>query len=138
VSPVPVPAVLAVVARDRRLLLVRRANPPDRGLWGFPGGRIEPGEPLFEAAVRELREETGIEGEAGPVLTALDVIRNDEHGRLTHHFVLVAVLCHWRAGTAVAADDALEAAWFTLPEIAARRAESSRDVEAVARLALGG
>src|SRR5690554_2944487 len=70
----PVPGVLAVVARNGQVLLVRRAKPPDRGMWGFPGGRIEPGETAAEAAVRELREETGVDASAGRVLTAIDVI----------------------------------------------------------------
>ena len=56
----PVPGVLAVVARGRQVLLVRRAKNPDVGKWGFPGGRIELGETAAEAAVRELREETGV------------------------------------------------------------------------------
>ncbi len=60
----PVPAVIAVVVHDGQALLVRRANPPDAGLWGFPGGKIEFGETVKAAATRELLEETGIHGEA--------------------------------------------------------------------------
>ena len=55
----PVPAVLAAVLRDDEILLVRRANPPDRGLWGFPGGRMEMGETHLDAALRELRRRDG-------------------------------------------------------------------------------
>lgn len=68
----PIPAVLAVVTRDGQILLVRRANPPDAGLWGFPGGKIEFGEPLLRAAERELAEETGVTATATTVLDALD------------------------------------------------------------------
>jgi len=132
----PTPGVLAVVERAGKLLLVRRANPPDRGLWGFPGGRVEPGETLADAAVRELREETGVEASAGDVLTAIDVIRRDGGGSLRHHFVLVAVRCRWTSGDGEPADDALEARWFTPAEIEALGSNASDRVYAVARLAL--
>jgi len=135
---VPTPGVLAVVERAGRLLLVRRANPPDEGLWGFPGGRVEPGETVADAAVRELREETGVDAAAEDVLTAVDVIRRDEAGALADHFVLVAVRCRWRAGDGEAADDALEARWFTLDEIDALGRGASDRVGEVARLALHG
>jgi len=133
----PVPAVLAVVVRDGRVLLVRRAKHPDRGLWGFPGGRIEPGETTADAALRELREETGVRASAGDVLTAIDVIDRAADGTLRHHFVLVAVSCRWQSGEGEAADDALEARWFTLDEVRALGASASDQVEALARLAIG-
>ncbi len=128
----PIAAAIAVVLRGERLLLVRRGNRPDAGKWGFPGGKIEPGETVVAAALRELAEETGVVAEAGDVLTALDVIRRDESGVL-HHYVLVAVLCRWRAGEGMAADDAEEAGWFDLAEI--RRLDRSAEVERVAELA---
>ncbi len=134
----PVPAVLAVVVRDGRVLLVRRANNPDKGLWGYPGGRIEPGETWAQAAIRELREETGVRAEAVGVLTALDVIDRADDGALRHHFVLIAVDCRWQAGEGQAADDALEARWFTLDEVCALGPTASAQVEALARLAIGG
>ena len=108
----PVPAVVAVVLREDEVLLVRRANPPYVGYWGFPGGKIEAGETIEAAAVRELAEETAVRAEAGRVLTAFDVLDHDGNGRLVRHFVLIAVLCRWISGEPVAADDALEARWF--------------------------
>ncbi len=68
----PVPAVIGIVLRERDVLLVRRANPPDAGCWGFPGGKIEPGEPLADAVVREIAEETTVDVEALDAFTALD------------------------------------------------------------------
>jgi 8-oxo-dGTP diphosphatase len=129
-DPVPPrPAAIAVVRRDGRFLLVRRANPPDPGRWGFPGGKVEPGETVAQAAVRELAEETGVTAEAIRAFDCVDVIKPG------YHFVLVAVACRWLAGEAVAADDAHEAAWFTMEEIAAGKAPFLEQVERIARSA---
>lgn len=131
----PVPAVLAVVAREGRVLLVRRANPPDTGRWGFPGGHIEWGESTQAAAVRELHEETGVRALPGDVLTALDVFKTAD-GERQHHFVLIAVRCQWVVGEGVADDDALDVGWFSPQEIADFGATASADVEHLARMAL--
>lgn len=131
----PIPAVLAVVLRDDNVLLVRRANPPDQGLWGLPGGRMELGETHLEAALRELEEETGLKADAPRLLTVLDFIEHDSSGALAHHFAMIAVLCRWRSGEAVAADDALEARWFSRAEIAALGPLASLKVEFLADLA---
>ncbi|SFI48869.1 NUDIX hydrolase [Albimonas pacifica] len=132
--PRPVPAVLAVTPHRGRVLLVRRRNPPDAGLWGFPGGRIEAGETLPAAAERELREETGVEADARTAFEALDALDRGPDGGLRFHYVLIAVLCRWRSGTPAAADDAMEARWWDLDEMAASDA-LSRDVLGVARRA---
>lgn len=131
----PIAAAIAVVLRGERLLLVRRGTKPDAGRWGFPGGKIEAGETIAAAALRELGEETGVVAEAIEILTALDVIRRDGHGggRL-HHYVLIAVLCRWTSGEGAAADDAEDAAWFDLAAL--RDVPTSPDVERVAELAL--
>lgn len=127
----PVPAVLAVVPRGQEVLLVQRRNPPDAGLWGFPGGKVDFGEALMAAAERELREETGVRARAVRVLTALDVI--GQGAAPDHHFVLIAVLCDWLEGEPVAADDAQDARWVALAEL--DRLPLSKDVAAVARMA---
>lgn len=121
----PQPAVLAVLLRGDEVLLVRRRNPPNQGAWGYPGGRIEPGEPLATAALRELKEETGVEAEFLQVLTALDSIGDETGGEQADaawHYVLVACLCRWTAGEPLAADDALEAAWFPVADLGLRPA----------------
>jgi 8-oxo-dGTP diphosphatase len=132
----PVAAVLAVTVRDQRVLLVRRANPPDQGKWGFPGGRVELGETVNAAALRELAEETGVTGEALDVLTVLDVIDRDDAGALRFHYVLIAVWCRWTRGEPVAADDALAAAWFTLAELRQPGLVTSAAAERIAVMAL--
>lgn len=129
----PIAAAIAAVFLDGKILLVRRANPPDAGRWGFPGGKIEAGETIENAAVRELREETGVDAEALRVFTAVDAFDHDEQGRLRQHFILLAVLCKWRSGRPIAGDDALEAKWFGLDELDEAGLALSLDVAAVAR-----
>lgn len=108
----PVAAVIAVTWREDEVLLVRRHNPPNAGLWGFPGGKVEFGEPVLDAAERELAEETGVRATARCVFDAVDVIGEDSGAGPEFHYLLVAVLMDWRAGEPVAADDVDEAAWF--------------------------
>jgi mutator protein MutT len=135
-SLTPIPAALAVVIRDGQALLVRRAHSPDMGKWGFPGGKIEPGETVRDAAVRELFEETGLRARAGQPFTALDVFDRDKDGNLRRQFVLVAVLCHWESGEPVAGDDALEAAWFPAVDLDAASIPMSDHVAELARQGL--
>jgi 8-oxo-dGTP diphosphatase len=132
----PIPAALAVVVQNSRLLLVRRSNKPDVGLWGYPGGKIELGETIMDAAIRELHEETGIEAEAREILTSLDVILHNDEDELQHHYLLVAVLCEYRAGEPVAADDVSEAGWFEFEDIIADPRGKSPAVGRVARQAM--
>ena len=135
-SSLPIPAVIAVVVRKEEVLLVRRANPPDAGLWGFPGGKIEFGETVAAAALRELAEETSVVAEVGDVMTCLDVFEAGPKGTIHRHFILIAVLCRWSAGEPIAGDDALEAAWFGLDAIGRVASSMSADVETIARHAL--
>lgn len=133
----PIAAVIAVVLRGPEVLLVRRINPPDAGLWGFPGGKIDPGETLAEAALRELGEETGVTATAGAVIDALDVLDHDAAGTLRHHFILIALACPWVRGEPVAADDASAAGWFRVADLDPDDPGFSRDVVALAHRAAG-
>lgn len=107
-------AALAVTLRGDEVLLVRRRNPPDAGLWGFPGGHVDAGETALAAAVRELHEETGVRATASHYLDNVDVIQRDENGALQFHFLLAAVLCDYVSGVAQAGDDALDARWWSV------------------------
>jgi mutator protein MutT len=134
----PVAAVIAVVPRGDEVLLVRRRNAPSAAWWGFPGGKIEPGEPLADAMLRELREETGVEAEFLRVFNAADVILPTGAAE-PRHYVLVAGLCRWRVGEPVAGDDAVEARWFrydALPreELIERVEELALEARALAAL----
>lgn len=130
----PVPATIGVIFREGKVVLVRRANPPDAGRWGLPGGKIDFGESIAGAATREVLEETGITARAKSVLTALDV-HDVREGRICQHFILVAVLCEWVDGEPRAGDDALEARWFTPAELEAADLALSMNVREVIRLA---
>lgn len=130
----PVPATIGVVFREGRVLLVRRANEPDAGKWGFPGGKIEWGENIQAAAEREILEETGLTVVAQNVFTAVDCF-DRRGGELKQHFVLIAVLCNWLSGEPRAADDALEARWFSREECDSAELVMSLDVREVIRAA---
>ena len=136
--PHPLPGVLALVVRDGRVLMVQRAREPDRGKWGFPGGLIELGETVTAAALRELREETGLTAEASDVVDVFDVITRDADGRVRYHFVLNVVICRWLAGEAVAGDDAAAVGWYGLAEIDDSALPCSSNVGRLARLVLVG
>ncbi|WP_129139448.1 NUDIX hydrolase [Modicisalibacter coralii] len=131
----PIPATIAAVIREGHVLLVRRKNPPDAGHWGFPGGKIEFGESVEHAALRELHEETGVRADALETFTAVDVFDHDESGNVRQHFVLIAVLCRWLSGDPVAGDDALDARWFPVDGLASQDLALSLDVVEVAGMA---
>ncbi|UEX77672.1 NUDIX hydrolase [Spiribacter halobius] len=137
-QPHPVAAAIAVVENQRHVLLVRRRNPPDAGLWGFPGGKIEFGESIHAAAARELYEETGLRAEPAEVVTAVDVIAPPWRGHGAMHYILIAVRCHWRAGIPSPNDDALATGWFTPEMIDDIEAVTSYQVAEVARLVVEG
>jgi 8-oxo-dGTP diphosphatase len=113
----PIVGVLAVVLRGDRALVVRRANPPMAGRWGFPGGVLELGETVAEGAMRELVEETSVVAEPIGPLTVIDTIDRDDEGRVRYHYTLVAVRGSWRSGEGAPGDDADEVAWLSRAEI---------------------
>ncbi|MDQ0454183.1 NUDIX hydrolase [Rhizobium paknamense] len=114
----PRPASSAIVVRNGRFLLVQRSNPPAADLYAFPGGKAEPGESPQEAALRELREETGLIGH-NPELFATYELLPEPEGPPHHHFLLSVFLVRVEStgGEAVAASDAGSLGWFTLEEV---------------------
>ena len=113
-------AVSACVWRGDRFLAVERGKDPNRGLWSLPGGSVDFGEPLAEAAARELREETGVEADLRHVVDVVEAIRHDDAGRPSLHYVIVCIAGPWRAGEPVAADDAADARWLTVDDLRQR------------------
>jgi ADP-ribose pyrophosphatase YjhB (NUDIX family) len=113
----PIVGVGAVILREGRVLIVRRANPPLQGQWSIPGGALDLGEKLRDGVAREVREETGLEVEVGPVLDVFDSIFPDAEGRTQYHYVLIDYLCRPLSGTATAASDASELRWARPDEL---------------------
>ncbi len=116
--PVPAPTrvetcVGAVAIDAGQLLLIRRGRGAEVGRWSVPGGRVEPGETLAEATLRELREETGLEAVCGDFLGWVERIDGDHHFVVLDFLVLVLDDAEPRAG-----DDAAEVAWVPLGDVA--------------------
>lgn len=113
----PRPTAGVVCLRGREVLLVKRGNPPRQGQWSLPGGRIEWGETTEAAALRELKEETGVEAELTGLIDVVDgVMTSRETGLVTRHYVMVDYAARWLSGEPVAGDDADDARFFPLEE----------------------
>jgi 8-oxo-dGTP diphosphatase len=106
-------------ARNSRVVLVKRGHPPIQGQWSIPGGVLEVGEMIREAAVREAREETGLIVEPGELLGVFDRVLRHADGRVQYHYVLIDFLCRSVGGELCAASDAAEVRRFTREELPA-------------------
>ena len=107
---VPVPAVGVVCLRGDEVLLIKRGTPPRLGQWSLPGGRMEWGETTTTTALRELKEETGVDAELLGLIDVIDgVFPARPGGEITRHYVLIDYAARWTAGEPVAGDDAAEA-----------------------------
>ena len=126
---VPLVGVGAIIIEESHVVLVKRVHPPLRAEWSIPGGVLEVGELVREAAVREAREETGLTVEPGELLGVYDrVLRNAEQ-RVQYHYVLIDFLCRQVAGDLAASSDADEVRWFSREELPALKlAEDTLDV----------
>lgn len=113
----PAVAVGAVVFHQRRVLLVKRSKAPSLGVWAIPGGSVELGETLQQAAEREILEETGITIRAGEPIFCFDAIEREASGRVKFHYVITDVLADYVAGEPIANDDALDARWVAAEEL---------------------
>ena len=125
----PFVGVGAIIIEADRVLLVKRAHPPIQGQWSIPGGVLEVGEMVREAAIREAREETGLIVEPGELLGVYDRILRDPENRVQYHYVLIDFLCRRTGGELLAASDAAEVRWFSREELPALNlAEDTEDV----------
>jgi len=141
----PIPAAGVVCFRGDDVLLVRRGAPPLAGRWSIPGGRIEWGERAADAALRELKEETGCTAELVGLVDVVDALLTNSGAETGEsrtpwaHYVLVDYAARWAAGEPLAGDDAHEARFFSQSEIAGLGlwSETVRVIEA-ARVMVNG
>lgn len=117
VPQVPRVAVGGVVFEDggeagTRVLLIKRGRPPLQGRWSLPGGRVEAGERLADALTREIREESGLDVQIGPLVEVVEII---EAG---YHYVILDYACERAGGELLAGDDATEALMVPVSELA--------------------
>ncbi|MBI5522070.1 MAG: NUDIX hydrolase [Desulfarculus sp.] len=113
----PVLGVGAVVLSGGQVLLVQRGHPPSQGLWSLPGGAVELGENLTQAVAREVREETGLTVEVGPLVGVFERLLKDAQGRLEYHYILLDYLCQAEMRPPQAGDDAAAARWVALGDL---------------------
>jgi 8-oxo-dGTP diphosphatase len=113
----PVVGVGVVVWRQDQFLLIRRGKEPNKGQWSIPGGAQKLGETIFEAAAREVLEETGLRVTVNRLVDVVDGIMPDEKGGIRYHYTLVDVVAESMEGEPVAADDAAAVGWFKLDDL---------------------
>jgi 8-oxo-dGTP diphosphatase len=107
----PFLAASLAVFRSGQVLLIRRAKPPFAGAYSLPGGLVETGESLEEAALRELREEAQIEARIITFNQHVELIDRDAGGRVRSHYVIASFAGEWIAGEAATGPEAEEAVW---------------------------
>jgi 8-oxo-dGTP diphosphatase len=118
----PVPTVGVVCLRGDEVLLIRRGTPPRLNQWSLPGGRLEWGETLEVAALRELKEETGVDAALLGLIDVVDGVFparpsvDGRGGEITRHYVLIDYAARWTGGAPVAGDDAAEARFVSRDE----------------------
>lgn len=113
----PIVGVGVVVLHGDAVLLVRRKKPPRPGHWSLPGGAQKLGETVFEAARREVREETGLEIEVTGLVDVVDFLERDERGRMRYHYTLVDIAAESGPGEPTPQGDVDDARWVPLRDI---------------------
>jgi ADP-ribose pyrophosphatase len=114
----PIPSVGVIVFKSDEVLLVMRGQEPSKGKWSIPGGVVELGEPIREAARREVLEECGVEVKVGDVVDVLDSILRDEEGRVQYHYVLVDLVASYVKGELGVGSDIEDARWVREEQVA--------------------
>src|SRR5262245_15689970 len=139
-APARLPPTIGVGAviwnKNHELVLIRRGKEPRRGEWSIPGGRLEWGETLHDALLREVREETGLIVEIGALIEVVDAISRNPAGEVIRHYVLVDFVTRWVGGELCAGSDAAEARWVPYASLSEYSlwSETRRIIEAAARM----
>ncbi len=103
----------AVIIEDDRIVLVKRKNPPFKGMWALPGGFVDYGEVVEDAVQREAREETGLDVEVSRLSGVYSNPRRDPRG----HTVSIVFVCRRVGGVLKASSDAADVGWFPLDDL---------------------
>jgi len=114
---VPIVGIGAVIVKDNKVLLIKRAGEPGRGLWSIPGGLVELGEKIKDAVRREVKEETGLEVKVNEIADVTEIITRDEEGKVKYHFVIVDFFAEVLRGELKPSSDALEAKWVEFEDL---------------------
>lgn len=130
----PLVGVGALIVKGGNVVLVKRGHAPLLGEWSIPGGLLEVGESLRQAAEREALEETGLAVRATELLGVFERLTPDAEKRMRYHYILIDFLCQVISGELKASGDADDARWFSLAEV--RRLPLPEDTAGVIRLAV--
>ncbi|MBT3214383.1 MAG: NUDIX hydrolase [Deltaproteobacteria bacterium] len=113
----PFVGVGVVVLRGDEVLLVQRGKAPNKGQWSIPGGKQRLGETVMQAVHRELLEETGVKIKQAALLDVVDVIMQDDNGKIQYHYTLVDYQAEWLSGECRSGDDADAVKWVSFDEL---------------------
>ena len=103
---------VVVFNEKKQIVLIKRGNEPSKGLWAIPGGNVELGEQVRQAAVREVKEECDINIELQDLLGVVDLILKDKKGNVQYHYILIDYLAKYTGGSLTAQSDVSEAEWY--------------------------
>lgn len=113
----PIVGAGMLVIEGGKVLLIKRGNEPNKGLWSIPGGMIRLGESPEEAAIRELKEETGFDAIIENLLGVFNVVIRDNYGKIKYHYVVIDYLGKVIGGTLRPGSDVMDAKWFNIEEV---------------------
>lgn len=113
----PIPGVGVVCFKADAVVLVQRGKEPRRGEWSIPGGAVEVGETVRDAALREVREECGGEIALRELVDVVDLIARDDAGRARYHYALIDFWAEWQGAELRAGDDVMDARWVAPDEL---------------------
>lgn len=113
----PIPGVGVIAFDGDKFLLIQRGKPPLASTWSIPGGAVELGEAVRDAARREFAEECGGEIELRDLVDVVDIFWEDDAGKMQYHYVVIDFWAEWRGGQVKASSDVLDARWATPAEL---------------------